>query len=76
MSPRMSLYMFYTVVKFQTPSFYSFLDMNFFLVWIFVKLHPDRQKAMHMSPPCKSTGGLKKVNTFLTKINHFDILNT
>ncbi len=31
------------VVKFQAPSFYTFRDMNFFLVWIIVKLHTDGQ---------------------------------
>ncbi len=58
----MGLYMFYIVVKFQTPSLDTSQDMNFLLVWIFVKLHPDGQKALHMSPPCISKGELKNKN--------------
>ena len=53
---RMRLYMFYIVVKFQTPRFNTFWDMNFFLV---TDGQTDRRKVMHMSPPCMSTGGLK-----------------
>ena len=45
--------MFYIVVKFQTPKYNTFRDMNFFS-------SPDGRKAMHMSPPCISTGGLNE----------------
>ncbi len=38
----MCLYTLYIVVKFQTPSYNTFGDMNFFLV------QTDGQKAMHM----------------------------
>ena len=55
---RMHLYMFYTVVKFQTCSCDTFWGMNFFLVLIFGQV-TSRQKAMHMRPLCISTGGLK-----------------
>ncbi len=36
---RMRLYMFYTsiVVKFQAPTYNTFWDMNFFLVWVLVQ---------------------------------------
>ncbi len=39
----------------------NFCPVTFCLVWILVKLQTDRQKAMHMSPPCICTGVLKKV---------------
>ena len=55
---RMRLYMFNVVVKFQTDSYNTFWDVNFFLVLIFGQV-PSRQKVAHMSPPCISTGGLK-----------------
>ncbi len=35
--------MLYIVVKFQTPSYNTFQDMNFCLVWISVKLQIDRK---------------------------------
>ncbi len=44
---------------------YTSWDMNYFLVWILVQWRTDRrtdrQKAMHMSPPCISTGVLKNL---------------
>ncbi len=43
--------------KFRDPKSYTSSDMNFCLV-NFYKV-TDRQKAMHKSPPCISTGGLK-----------------
>ena len=57
----MPLCMYYIVVKFQTSSYNTFWDMNFYLVWIFVKWQTDRQKVMHKSPPCIRTGGLKNI---------------
>ncbi len=42
--------MFYIVVHFQAPSFNTFRDMTFFLVWFSLTWHPDRWKAMHISP--------------------------
>ncbi len=36
-----------------------FCQVTFGPVWILVTSHPDRQKAMHKSPPCIRTGGLK-----------------
>ncbi len=51
-------------------SYYTSWDMNYFLVWILVQWRTDRQKAMHMSPPCISTGVLKKWSTLHTSILH------
>ncbi len=51
--------MFYIVVKFQTPSYNTFWDMNFFSSLIFGQVQTDGRKAMHMSPQCIRTGGLK-----------------
>ncbi len=55
-SSRIPLCMSYTVVKFHTSSYKTFWDMNFYLVWIFVKSQTDRQtdrqKVTHMSQPC------------------------
>ncbi len=39
----------------------NYCSLNFCLVWIFVTdRQTDRCKVMHKSPPCMSTGGLKK----------------
>ncbi len=63
---RIPLCMPYNVLKFQTSSYNAFWDMNFYLVWIFVKSQADRQKVTHMSPPCIRTGGLKNVWKLVT----------
>ena len=57
---RMRQYMHHIVVKFQTPSFNTFRNMIFFSSMNFGPVTPYRQKVAHMSPPCISTGGLKK----------------
>ena len=44
------------VWKFHSPSSNTFLEMNYFLVWFVIQSRwqtTDRQKVMHMSPPCK-----------------------
>ncbi len=51
----------HTITKFGDPKLNTFGDMIFWQVWILVTSHPDIQKAMHKSPPCIRTGGLKKV---------------
>ena len=33
-------------------SYYTFWDMNYYLVWILFQSQTDGWKAMHMSPPC------------------------
>ncbi len=48
------------MANFQLPSYNTFRDMNYYLVLNFGLVTPDRQKAMHKSPPCISTGVLKK----------------
>ena len=40
---RMHLYVLYIVMKFQAPSYNTFWDINFFLVWFLVQSHTDRQ---------------------------------
>ena len=52
--------MVYIMVKFQTPSYHTFRDVNFFSSLIFGHVQTDRQKVVHMSPLCIRTGGLKK----------------
>ncbi len=39
------------MVKFETPTYNTFRDMNYCLVWQ-TDRQTDRQKATHMSPPC------------------------
>ncbi len=70
----MRLYMFYIVAKFWAPTYNTFWDMIFFLVWFLVKWQTDRRKAMHMSPPCICTGGLKNSLTLLQIINGWPLL--
>ncbi len=62
----MHLYTFYIVVKFQAPGYNTFGDVNFFS-------SPDRQKAMHMSPPCICTGGLKNDPLVISKDGRFQL---
>ena len=45
--------------KFQNPSCFTLIDMNYFLSSHFSPV-TDRCKATHKSPPCMGTGGLKK----------------
>ncbi len=67
---RMRPWVFYIVYKFQAYKFQAsnyntFGDINFLLVKSVqtdrrtTDRQTDRRKAIHMSPPCISTGGLK-----------------
>ena len=56
--------------KFQTPTYNTFRDMNFFSSLTFGQVQTDRQKAMHMSPLCMGTGGLKNDKMFLTTLRY------
>ena len=65
-----TFFLVWILVKLHTnrpiPSYMTFWLVTFFLVWILVKSQTDiqtyRQIAMHMSPQCIRTGGLKKLN--------------
>ncbi len=62
---RMPLKLLYIELKFQPPNYNSFWDMIYFLrlfSTIFGPAHTtdDRQKVMHMSPPCKLHRWAKK----------------
>ena len=46
----------HALTKFHGPMWNGSRDMNFDLV---TDIHTDIQNAMHMSPPCIRTGGLK-----------------
>ncbi len=58
--------------KFRDPKSHTSRDMNFCLV-NFYKV-TDRRKAMHKSPPCISTDGLKKLKIPLWNCNSVTII--
>ena len=52
------------MVKFQSPSYNTLWDLNYFLV--ICSYVTSRQKAMHKSPPCICTGGLNNIMVILS----------
>ncbi len=57
-----------TVVKVQTPSYNTFWDMNYFLVWFLVKSKQTANRKWCIRALCANcTGGLKKTGVEITK---------